>query len=268
MPDQRKVFISYAREDREYAHALANELTDKGYEVWWDWNLVGGSNYRAEIREHLTGADRVIVLWSPHSVGSGFVIDEAYLARSEDKLVPLLIDDVSPPLGFGDIHAVSVDDFRRDIDAIAAALEGEMHTSSVAGTPTVRRSSGGARVVLLAVAASLIVVGLAAAGVYYAMDRKGSGGVAERPEQAEAAALRDYEAVQGMYGNIKNSKLTCHGARTLVEKISKYQGNTRLVPKEKAYSVFKLVRKENPTIGDLAVDRMTRMRSSRPECFQ
>jgi predicted esterase len=36
----RRIFISYAREDRDYAHTLANALSERGYEVWWDWNLV------------------------------------------------------------------------------------------------------------------------------------------------------------------------------------------------------------------------------------
>ena len=26
------------------------ELESKGFSVWWDWDLIGGSNYRAEIR--------------------------------------------------------------------------------------------------------------------------------------------------------------------------------------------------------------------------
>src|ERR1700722_7131396 len=71
------VFISYAREDRSQAAELAQLLEEAGYTVWWDWRLVGGSQYREIIDAKLTEARKVIVLWSVRSVGSAFVIDEA-----------------------------------------------------------------------------------------------------------------------------------------------------------------------------------------------
>ena len=45
-----KIFISCARQDRNAAAQLANQLTTAGFAVWWDASLVGGDRYRAMIR--------------------------------------------------------------------------------------------------------------------------------------------------------------------------------------------------------------------------
>lgn len=120
---QIDVFISYARPDREAARALAALLEARGFAVWWDWNLIGGRDYRAEIIDALERARKVIVLWSAESIASGFVLDEAGHARERGKLVPIVIDAASPPFGFGNLHTLTSHDFERDIEAIVAALE-------------------------------------------------------------------------------------------------------------------------------------------------
>jgi hypothetical protein len=121
----RRVFISYAREDREAVALLAKQLEAQGFAVWWDWQLVGGSNYRHAIQEELTKADKVIVVWSRHSVRSDFVIDEASAAKEAGKLVPIRIDGSAPPLGFGGLHTIAAQDLPEAVPEIAAAAGGE-----------------------------------------------------------------------------------------------------------------------------------------------
>jgi hypothetical protein len=121
----RRVFISYAREDRESVALLAKQLEAQGFAVWWDWQLVGGSNYRHAIHEELTKADKVIVVWSRHSTSSDFVIDEASTAKAAGKLVPISIDGAAPPLGFGGLHTIAVSDMSEISPEIAAAIGGE-----------------------------------------------------------------------------------------------------------------------------------------------
>jgi hypothetical protein len=58
------VFISYAREDRATAWRLASEFEQRGWTVWWDFQLVPGERFRTAILEALRDADRVAVLWS------------------------------------------------------------------------------------------------------------------------------------------------------------------------------------------------------------
>lgn len=119
----KTIFISYAREDRDQAAALARALTDRGFKVWWDWNLIGGDNFRQTIRAELERADKVIVIWSEASATSSFVIDEVSAARRQNKLVPTHVDDALPPFGFGDLHTLPLTAEAHDLDAIAAAIE-------------------------------------------------------------------------------------------------------------------------------------------------
>jgi hypothetical protein len=116
------VFISYAREDREFARRLAEALQQNGFTVWWDWDLVGGSNFRSRIKDAIGEASKAVVLWSERSVASGFVIDEASEAKRLGKLVPLRIDNCATPFGFGDIHTIDFRDIGRDLDTLVAAL--------------------------------------------------------------------------------------------------------------------------------------------------
>jgi hypothetical protein len=52
------VFISYAREDRATARRLASEFEQRGWTVWWDFQLVLGERFRTAILEALNDAGR------------------------------------------------------------------------------------------------------------------------------------------------------------------------------------------------------------------
>ncbi len=119
-----RVFISYARADRNFARDLADRLTKKGHSVWWDWNLLGGEQFRSKIAQKLEEAEKVIVVWTGNSTSSAFVIDEASRAREKGKLVPVSISGAKPPLGFGDLHTIDFQDHEVSVEQICAALEG------------------------------------------------------------------------------------------------------------------------------------------------
>lgn len=113
MPD---LFISYAREDRETAHALAEALKRHGIGVWWDRELTGGGDFASEIERHLRAAPVAVVLWSADSVRSDFVRDESSRARDMQKLLPVRIAPVELPLGFGTLHTLDLLDWDGDAD--------------------------------------------------------------------------------------------------------------------------------------------------------
>jgi hypothetical protein len=102
------IFISYAREDRERVAPLAQALAAQGWLVWWDPEIPFGKRFGQAIEEALTTARCVIVVWSNRSVRSHWVIDEASYGRDHDILVPVLIDRVSPPLGFRQIQTAEL----------------------------------------------------------------------------------------------------------------------------------------------------------------
>lgn len=115
-----RLFISYARLDREPVARLAQALEEAGFAVWWDAALEGGHHFAAEIERELTAADAVLVLWSAESVRSNWVLDEAMHGRDRGCLIPLRLDDTPPPLGFRQIQSLDL------VAGAEAALMGDI----------------------------------------------------------------------------------------------------------------------------------------------
>jgi TIR domain len=111
------VFISYKREDEVRVGRLARALEKAGLAIWWDRGLPGGESWRANIAEALHEAACVVVVWSNGSVGveGAFVRDEAARAMARGILVPVMIDKVAPPLGFGELQAIDLTRWRGDV---------------------------------------------------------------------------------------------------------------------------------------------------------
>ncbi|MGP8322084.1 MAG: SUMF1/EgtB/PvdO family nonheme iron enzyme, partial [Methanosarcinaceae archaeon] len=108
-----EICLSYEKSDYNKVRILAEALDKKGYSIWWDRNIHGGERYARVITKKLNNAQCVIVLWSKHSVESDWVLDEAGLAK--DKLIPILIDKVDIPLGFGQIHTIDFLDWQETL---------------------------------------------------------------------------------------------------------------------------------------------------------
>src|SRR5512136_3157733 len=102
------IFLSYAHEDQDQAQSLARALEAQGLSVYWDRAIPAGASWRSIIGEALEAAAVVIVLWSVRSVKSESVLAEADSGRNHAKLLPVLLDDVEPPLGFRTIQAADL----------------------------------------------------------------------------------------------------------------------------------------------------------------
>ena len=94
------IFISYSRQDLPRARHIEHALSECGWSVFWDRDLLPGEGYRRAIARELEEARCVIVLWSSTSIESEWVIDEAESGKQSNCLVSVLIDDVEMPLGF------------------------------------------------------------------------------------------------------------------------------------------------------------------------
>lgn len=103
-----RIFLSYAREDVETARKLAGALVDAGQAVWWDRHVHGGANFSNEIDRELKNAQVVVVLWSPASIASAWVQDEAAEGRDSGRLVPVILGSVKPPLGFRQLQCIDL----------------------------------------------------------------------------------------------------------------------------------------------------------------
>ncbi|MGN6849511.1 MAG: TIR domain-containing protein [Sphingomicrobium sp.] len=103
-----RIFLSYARDDVDAAKQLASCIGEGGHDVWWDRHLHGGSRFAAEIDKALKEAEAVIVLWSPTSIDSAWVQDEAAEGRDSGRLVPVSLGSAKPPLGFRQFQTIDL----------------------------------------------------------------------------------------------------------------------------------------------------------------
>ena len=92
------VFLSYASQDRDRILSLVKALESDGLSVWWDRNIQAGATYDRAIESAIAKAKCVVVVWSKFSVESEYVRSEVEDAANRNILVPVLIDEVQPPL--------------------------------------------------------------------------------------------------------------------------------------------------------------------------
>ena len=155
------LFVSYKAEDRARIAPLVQALQADGFSVWWDAEIGGGEEWRETICQHLDAAERVVVVWSKKSVGprGNFVRDEATRALRRRAYLPVRIDKVDPPLGFGEMQSLDLVGWKGNRDdkkyqALLAALRNER--AAPASTPRKgldRRTAIGGTAAVAAVAA-------------------------------------------------------------------------------------------------------------------
>ncbi len=168
------VFLSYSREDAAKARSLAKAIEQAGHQVWWDRHISSGSEFAGAIEQALNSADAVLVLWSRASVGSSWVRDEATEGRDGGRLVPVVLDDCRPPIGFRQFQSMDLSGWNgrgapKDLDDLLRAI-----SDRTLGSPaqaTTKAADGGrqrffgklrspaARLLLAALAVAVILAG-------------------------------------------------------------------------------------------------------------
>jgi len=177
------VFVSYKAEDRKRVRPLVEALEAGGFSVWWDEQIGGGAGWRHTIEAELNAAKCVVVVWSKRSVGpeGAFVHDEAERAQHRHVYVPVMIDKVHLPLGFGETQALPLVGWHGErsdprYQAVLAAVRrnlGIEHVVEPASAPALRVSrrtalAGGG-------AATVAVVGIGA----WALLKPGAGAASD-----------------------------------------------------------------------------------------
>ena len=102
------VFLSYDHDDAALAKPLIQALEKAGHTVWFDRHIHAGAQFSRKIEQALDEADAVIVLWTPCSLESAWVRDEAAEGRDRGKLIPLSIAGVTPPIGFRQFQTIDL----------------------------------------------------------------------------------------------------------------------------------------------------------------
>jgi adenylate cyclase len=94
------VFMSYAREDRALVEQLAEAFDKAGLHVWWDRKIEAGTRFDEVLETELNQSRCVVVAWSQNSVESDWVRSEAHDGFDRGILMPVMLDNVVPPLPF------------------------------------------------------------------------------------------------------------------------------------------------------------------------
>ncbi len=120
--EQPFVFLSHAHGDEREVARLAELVESLGHVPWSSRQMPAGADFRVMIRNRLQEAFAVVVLWTPASVTSEWVVSEANRARARSILVPMFAvpglteADLPPP--FDTLHTLAHD----DVAGLAAAL--------------------------------------------------------------------------------------------------------------------------------------------------
>ncbi len=122
------IFISYDRLDRSRVENLVKTLEKHGLSVWWDRRILPGKSFDKVIQEAIDSSKCMIVVWSKQSIESDWVKEEASEGIRRGMLIPILIDDVKIPLGFGRRQAARLVDWQGtqddpEIDQIIKSIE-------------------------------------------------------------------------------------------------------------------------------------------------
>ena len=143
-------YIAYKRSDELRVARLVAALESHGLDVWWDRKLPNAESFREHLEKRLDEAGCVVVVWSKHSTqgDNRFVLDEARRGYERKILVAAMIDDVSIPLGFGEIQAVDLRHWKKDpadpflidlVEAIRAKLDGREAPPTIGPAMRLRR---------------------------------------------------------------------------------------------------------------------------------
>ncbi len=143
-----RIFLSYAREDRDRVSPFFDILSNDGYDPWIDFRkLLPGQNWEVEIEHALNSAHVVLAFLSKRSVTKrGFVQRELnqaldklrYRLPTDVYLIPVLLEQCDVPVHLANrLHYVdlSVDGAWKQVLASLSVAAVQQDLATVDGTP-------------------------------------------------------------------------------------------------------------------------------------
>jgi hypothetical protein len=184
------VFLSYSHKDTDFVRDLVRFVEAEGFSVWWDHTIPPGKTWDDVIARGIREAKACIIIWSPDSVISDWVKEEATLAKEGGKYLPIQVGTDQPPMGFRRIQAANLSQWNGNaqdpqwrllITEIAHLVRGDGATAASAGpvaAPPPGASSGIASIaapragkkagLIIGVSVAVAMICVGAAGFWYA----------------------------------------------------------------------------------------------------
>jgi formylglycine-generating enzyme required for sulfatase activity len=153
------IFISYSKQNKDYARKLADKLREEGFDVWIDKDRINsGANWERSIFNGIDQSAAFVVVMTPQAHASDWVLRECQYAEKRGKpTFPLLLegeefpryihlqyrdvrDDSLPPKDFYDLlaqHAMRQPDVGKDVTIYANFIPSQ----EVVHSPTVTLNS-------------------------------------------------------------------------------------------------------------------------------
>lgn len=182
-------FISYSREDSEFAFRLAQDLRAAGANVWLDQlDIQPGRPWDNAIEDALMGAPQMLIVLSPSSAKSDNVRNEISFALDQGKtIVPVLYKDCVVPLRLQRSQRI---DFRADYAAGLAHLLANLRVNEPDPAVLQRAAEGDAQRQAAWQARELEAQRLR--DLTAAQEREAAAQEQQRPPESETALPRDY----------------------------------------------------------------------------
>jgi hypothetical protein len=136
------IFISYASEERDRVIPLVSALEKTGWSVFWDRTIPAGRTWRRIIGSEIQTCRSVLVVWTENSITSEWVLEEAETGKRRGILIPVLLDDVQPPFGFGNIQAANLVAWNGDTSSPTFAHLVADIATILGTTPTALKEAG------------------------------------------------------------------------------------------------------------------------------
>ena len=136
-------FLSYSRDDEEFALRFAKDLRERGVAMWVDqFDIRPSEHWDRAIERAVTNCRGLVVILSPRSVASDNVADEISFAIDNGKSVlPVMIERCPLPLRLTRMQLVNaVDDYERALEKCLEELQGGDRPSKASPAPEPTRA--------------------------------------------------------------------------------------------------------------------------------
>jgi TPR repeat protein len=102
-----QVFVSYSRKDFDFVKSIVAFL-EQQFVVWWDDDIVGGTDFATDIFKKIEKTQVAVVVWSANAATSKWVRNESQAAVGRSTCIPILLDGTPLPPHLAHLDAIDL----------------------------------------------------------------------------------------------------------------------------------------------------------------